>query len=322
MKFLVIGASGCIGNALIEFLLENKLEVKALIHETPISQKNIEFFKGDINEPSTLLPAMKDIDVVYHLAFPMTQLAYSLPYKDLFYLQCKATENIIKSAISSGVKRIVYVSSVSVYGNPKYFPIDENHPTNPKNYYALTKLETEKILKNYSNEIETVILRAAPVYGPKSKIFYKLLEEIEKGKLGIIGDGNKKTHLLGVKNCALALYLSGIKQNINNEIFNIADLEPIKFNELYKLIIDYLNIKEIKKIPYWKAYLFALFSEFYSSISGKSAKFSKAFLETLTRERIYSIEKAKNILGYIPRVSIEEGIKEMIKAYKLEKQIR
>jgi len=314
MKFLVIGATGCIGRAMVDFLIEKNADFRAVVHRTPL-EKKVETVYADITRPEDIEKCVRDVDVIFHLAFPMSHLTYSLPYKELESLQCVATENIAKAACEAGVKRIVFMSSVSVYGKPRYFPIDENHPLQPSNNYALTKADAERILLNYADKIEVVLLRAAPVYGPGSQIFYKLLKMCKDGSMGVIGDGDKRTHLLYSRNCAQATYLAGTVKNINRQIFNVADESPRTFNEIYSLIAEHLGIEKLRRLPYWKAYLYAAFSDFVSALTGHPAHFSRALLETLTRERIYSIEKAKKILGYKPAYTMEDGFAEMIEEF-------
>ena len=315
LKHLVIGASGCIGTALLH-KLARKSDVRALVHKEPISIEGVENVYGDVTDTETLNRIMKGVDVVYHLATPMSSIIYALPFRDIYKIVCTTTKHVVDTAIKRGVKRIVYMSSVSVYGKTKYMPIDERHPCEPVNHYGLTKLESEMILGRRAGEIEVVILRAAPVYGPKNKIFYDLFRNLEKGRIGIIGDGTKALHLLNVKNCAEALELAAHSHRAPGQIFNIADGEIKTFGAIYLMLSNMLGFKPKPPMPIWQARLLAIFSETASFFRGRPAKFSRAFLETLMRERLYSIEKAKNMLGYRPRYTIEQGFRETVEWYK------
>ncbi|MCX8170011.1 MAG: GDP-mannose 4,6-dehydratase, partial [Candidatus Methanomethyliaceae archaeon] len=229
------------------------------------------------------------IDIVIHAAAYIS-VSESMR-KPLMYFKNNVlgTLNVVNSCIDKKVK-LIFLSSASVYGEPLFLPISESHPTNPISTYALTKLMGEEIIKFYFKR-GFVILRLFNVYGPGQSSTYagvitKFIERIKNNKPPIIyGDGLQTRDFIHVYDVAQAIKLC-IEKGIENEIINIATGRPISIRDLSELIIK---------------------------LSGSSHK------PIFTRPRAGDIKhsyaditKAERLLGFKPRISIEEGLKELL----------
>lgn len=179
MKILVIGGAGYIGSHVTRELLDNGYEAVVFDNLSSGKRENLfdeaEFVEGDILDYDKLLETMKNgVDGLIHLAaFKAAGESMEQPEK-YSVNNITGTLNILNAASEAGVKRFVFSSSAAVYGEPEYLPIDENHPTNPENYYGFTKLEIERFLHWYdkTKEIKYAALRYfnAAGYDPEGRI--------------------------------------------------------------------------------------------------------------------------------------------------------
>ncbi len=154
MKIVVIGGAGYIGSHVTRELLDNGYEVVVYDNLSSGKKQNLfseaEFIEADILDYEQLLTVLQDdVDGLIHLA-AFKAAGESMEHPEKYSVNnITGTLNILNAASEAGVKRFVFSSSAAVYGEPEYLPIDENHPTNPENYYGFTKLEIERFLLWY-----------------------------------------------------------------------------------------------------------------------------------------------------------------------------
>jgi len=295
MKILVTGATGCVGSALMP---ELKGDVNAFSRHAAEGKKTK---IGDITDADAVEKAVKGMDLVYHIA---GLVDYGNNRELLDAVNAKGTENVLKACQKHGVGRLIYTSTVGVYGRVDSFPIDENTPANPKTEYARSKYAAECMVTG-QKEVTWTVLRPAPVYGPKSRQFAYLIKKINAGKLSMIGSGENKNHLVNSHNLAQALVLSQKKQ-AENQIFVIADREARTAKDIYGTITKLLGVAPKRPVPYPVAYSFALLNE----LRGK--ELNRNYLRTITQYREYSVKKARDVLGYDPKIGLEEGMRELV----------
>ena len=295
MKILVTGATGCVGSALLPEL-KGEIEIFSR-HGVEGPETRI----GDIREAKSVEQAVKDADIVYHLA---GLVDYGRSNEQLDAVNFRGTENVLKACKEHNIGRLIFTSTVGVYGDVKEFPIDEDTPADPATEYARSKYKAESLIRG-QEEVPYTVLRPAPVYGPKSRQFAYLIEKINAGKLSIIGSGENKNHMVNSKNLAHALLLAQKKKG-ENETFVIADPETKTAKEIYEVLVHLLGIEQKKPVPYWKAYVYAVYNE----LRGK--ELNRNYLKTITQHREYSIRKAEEVLGYKPKVTLEQGMHELV----------
>jgi UDP-glucose 4-epimerase len=154
MKILIIGGAGYIGSHVAREFLDRNHRVTVFDNLSSGLQENIfaeeTFIQGDILDYERLLAVMKGgFDALIHLAaFKAAGESMIAPEKYSRNNIC-GTINILNGALEAGIKHVIFSSSAAVYGEPRYLPIDENHPANPENYYGFTKLEIERIMGWY-----------------------------------------------------------------------------------------------------------------------------------------------------------------------------
>lgn len=307
---LVTGCAGFIGFHLSKRLLDQGLDVIGVDNFDPYYDTNLKsdrldelrknkkfvFIKkacGDL-----LKKDLEDVDIIFHQgarAGVRSSIENPIIYNEL---NVNSTVKLLKLAVDSKVKKIIFASTSSVYGDVDKFPITEEHPTNPKNPYAVSKLAAEKYLSAFYNcyGLQYISLRYFTVYGPWGRpdmFMAKVLDSCFGGKpfLRFV----KKGKLIDFKrdfsyiDDIVDANILAMKSKIENDIFNISSEKDISIEYIIKLIA-----KETGKEP--------------KSI--ESAPNPADVLRTWA-----DISKAKKILGYKPKTSIEQGVKNLVKWY-------
>lgn len=297
---LVTGATGFIGSAFVKKLFNSGKQVRILTRDKEKLKKlrGVKVVQGDILNPASLKKALRDVDIVVHLA---GLVSYSKPRSELFRVNVEGTRNLLEACSDCDLKRFIFSSSVSVLGpTPIDEKVDEDSPYNPINPYGQSKMHAEKDIMQA--DFPSIILRMAPIYGSGSPSWKKNLGLLEKGFP--IPDVESKTHIVHISDVVQAFLLSLEK---GSGIYLIADKKPIKFLRLAEMLMENLE-KKPKILPEWLIHLAA-------RLAGM-----RPYLKVLTMNRNYDISKARKELGYEPKANLEEEIKKMVDWYLSEKR--
>lgn len=290
---LITGGTGFVGRSLTARMIRKGHEVRLLClpkEDVGNLEKKAEIVRGDITQPDTLRDAVKGVDTVVHLA---GLVSYTKPKSVLYSVNAAGTKNLISRC--KRVKRFVFTSSVSVYGEIKGIA-DESYPFAPATNYGLSKAVAENVVRN--SGIDHVILRVAPAYGKGSPSWLKNLRLLER-RFPIPRTDNK-THVVHVSDFVRALELAVEK---GEGCYNIADREPMPFVEFAETIVRMLG-KRPMKLPMFAVSLLA-------RLTGM-----KTYLDVLTMNRHYDTEKARRELGFRPRADFKREVKRMVDWYK------
>jgi len=238
-KFLVTGGAGFIGSNIVERLVKEGLEVVVLddlssgkLENLKSVEDKITFVKGDIRNEKDLDKALKGIDFVLHQAalrsVPKSML-YPLEYNDV---NVNGTLRLLKKAKENNVKRVVFASSSSIYGDRDKFPEKEDDEVNPISPYAATKLIGEYYCKLFSNSfgLETVCLRYFNVFGPRQSLENQYAVVIPKfitcmlnnESPPIHGDGLQERDFSFIDNIVEVNIKAATAKDVSGEIFNVA----------------------------------------------------------------------------------------------------
>jgi nucleoside-diphosphate-sugar epimerase len=309
MKVLVTGATGFIGKYLIEELLKNNYKVRILTRQTSYKNNNVEIFLGDITKKNSIVDAFHGVETVFHNA------AYAMDWgrkSEIYKVNVEGTYNIANICREKEVPRVIFTSSAGIYGFPNSNEyIDEDYEKKPFNYYHKSKLESESILQKYS-DLNVSIIRPCLVLGAGGNAVKILLKRIKQNKMRFIGNGKTHISLVHPIDVVQCLILA-LEKDRKNNIFNVVSV-TCTINELLNEITNQLNIKPIHKhIPYFLAYLNAVFLEIFSKNEPSITRFR---IKSFGTNRIISNEKAKRELGFKPDYNLYEIVKDMIACYK------
>ena len=305
MKALVTGCAGFIGSHLVDKLLEQGYEVIGIdcftdyyqkqIKEANISNalknNNFEIIEEDILE----MDKFPDVDYVFHLAAQAgVRASWGKSFEIYTRNNIEATQKLLEFYKEREIKKFVYASSSSVYGDAE-LPMNEDSLLKPVSPYGVTKLAGENLCylywKNYS--VPTISLRYFTVYGPRQRpdmAIHKFVKAIFEGDdISVFGDGTQTRDFTYVDDAVEANILAAESDSIG-EVFNIGGGSRISVNDLIKLIEDTVGKKA--KIKYTEKQ------------------------KGDVRDTWADVSKAKKELGWMPKVKIEEGLKRFTKWYK------
>jgi len=251
MRFLVTGGAGFIGSHIAKELI-GKGDVIVFDNLTVGTKENVpvgcEFIVGDIRDKDRLSEAMKDVDVVFHnAAFVSIRGSFERLREDLS-TNCIGTLNVLEAASDQGVQKVIFASSMAVYGKPKRLPVSELHPLNPVSPYGLSKAKGELYCKIFEEKygLKSVILRYFNTYGigqtpsPYVGVITTFINRaLKKEPLTVFGDGNQTRDFVWVEDVAHANVLATFS-NVRGA-FNIGSGEEISINQLADIIINYLG---------------------------------------------------------------------------------
>lgn len=265
-KALVTGGAGFIGSHLAEELVSRGFPVVSIDDYSAGKKFNLQHLKKyknfteakcDITDMKRLPRYFRNIDIVFHNAASKKSVCLIDPRRDL-EVNGTGTFNLLEQSRKFKIKKFIHASTGSVYGEPKYFPTDEKHPTDPVSYYGTSKLAGEKYVQVFQKlyGLNTTILRYFHVYGPRQEynqfggvvsIFLKNL--LNNERIQIFGSGKQERSFTYVKDIVKANLLSATKYETNGEVYNCASGIKVTINELARHMLDYFgsNLKPIYK---------------------------------------------------------------------------
>jgi NAD dependent epimerase/dehydratase len=258
-KVLITGADGFIGSHLTEELVNQGYDVRAFVYynsfnsygwldSISLETKNqVEFFSGDIRDPNGVKEAMKEVDIVFHLA-ALIAIPFSYHSPDSYIdTNVKGTLNIIQAARDSQVSRVLVTSTSEVYGTAQFVPITELHPKQPQSPYSASKIGADAIADSFyrSFDLPLTIVRPFNTFGPRQSaraviptIISQLLNGAEEIKLG---DISPTRDLLFVKDTVSGfLKIAECNKLIGHEV-NIATQSEISVGDLAQTLINQIN---------------------------------------------------------------------------------
>jgi len=306
LKVLITGGSGFIGSHLVDHLLKAGCETVVFDNffsgkieniRRHMNNKSFHLIKGDVRSSEDVKKAIEGVNVVYHLA-AIVNVPLSIENPLLAdEVNVKGTLNMLEACINHDIQRFVYLSTCAVYGEARYLPIDEEHPTNPLSPYGASKLAAEHYCKVFHRiyGLQTVCLRFFNVYGPRQPsglyggVITTFLESLKMGEpLVICGDGNQTRDFLYVADAAKACMVALLCRSCSGKVFNIGTGTQTSINELARILIELVGKPKGKVIH---------------------AEERKGDI----RESYANIGKAEKELGFKPELSIFEGLKELLK---------
>jgi len=318
MKALITGATGFIGSHLCEELVRRGYKVTCLVRDKSdlkwIENIDIELTIGDCEKIEPLLNAVAGFDYVFHLA----GLTKACSEDKFFCTNAKGTENLIKAVVEKNtkLKRFLYLSSLAAVGpSINGSPVHEDSEPRPVSSYGRSKLEGERAVLKYKDKIPVTILRPSAVYGPRDKdlfVFFKML------KKGIFPYWGKCSYsLLYVDDLVKGILLAAENKNAEGEIFFLADSRAYTNEEIASEIASALSTKVVRiRVPKFIMPFFAYIGE---KVQRQGIINKDKMSELSYSHWICDTRKAKEELGFIPKVRIKEGIKWTADWYRIHR---
>lgn len=305
-NILVTGGAGFIGSHIVDALLRenvNKVFILDNFYRGSHANlkhlkrnKNVRVVEGDIRDISLVRRLVKKSDYIFHEA-AIRLLKCAEDPRLCQDVMVDGTYNILEAASQSNIKKIIMASSVSVYGEPSYVPIDENHPYNNTTAYGAAKIANEhmSIAFHHMHKIPIILLRYFNVYGPRmdilgayTEVLIKWLEKIDKGESPIIhGKGDQSLDFVYVEEVARANILA-LKSKIDFGIYNIGTGQTTSLKTLLALLIEITNARV-------------------------KPTFDTTTKRPFVQKRQADIRLAKKDLKFLSKVSMRDGLKALIR---------
>jgi nucleoside-diphosphate-sugar epimerase len=306
-KLVLLGGAGLIGSHTADRLLgEDVAEV--LIYDNfvrgrvenlagALKDPRVRIFDvgGDILQTDILEAALDGADGVFHFAALWLLQCHEFP-RSAFDVNVRGTFNVIEACVRKGVRRVVYSSSASVYGDAVEEPMTEDHPFNNKNFYGATKIAGEAMLRAFHHRygLDYVGLRYMNVYGPRQDyqgayiaVIMKMLDAIDRGEgPTVLGDGSEAFDFVAVEDCAVA-NVCAMKAGATDRFYNVGTGIRTSLKELAELLLNLTGC-------------------------GKPITYAPRSQATLVRNRIGSPKLAAADLGFSARTNLREGLERLI----------
>ena len=323
MKVLLTGATGFLAYRTLEKLIEDP-RVDSIVAAARTDRKwrrksnpKVTYLFGDLTDRGYVKMIVQECNTIIHTA------ALSSPwgsYEAFKIANVIVQENLIEAAKQADIQRFIYVSTPSIY-----FELKDKHnikesdslPKHFINAYAQTKREAERLLE--TSGLEFISIRPRALIGRGDTIIMpRLIRAYDEGKLKVMGDGRNMVDLTPVSNVADSLILSLFaEKKAINQVYNLSNGAPANLWEKIESVLNHLDRKLTqKKVPFWLVRSLAKFLEFKSNITNKKEPVLTVYgVGTLTKSFSMDISKAKNLLGYEPKLSVDDAIEEFIEWY-------
>ncbi len=301
---LVTGGAGFIGSNLVDGLVARGYRVRVLddlstgkLENLEVSWPRIEFLRGDLRSEKDIRKAVRGVSYVFHLgAIANVPQSVAQPLRT-HEVNVTGTFQLLQASRDAGVKRLVFTSSASVYGETDVFPSSEKQLPAPESPYAASKIMGEYYCRNFSAlyGLETVALRYFNVYGPRQNpksryacvipIFLKCF--LDKVPLQVHWDGKQSRDFVHVDDVVAANLLAMKKSGISGEAFNIGSHSEVSVLDCLRWIQKVLGVKKVK----------------LQHTPKRAGDVRRTFAD---------IGKARRLLGFRPKVRFEEGLRSTV----------
>ena len=298
-RVVVTGGAGFVGSNIVRQLLERGASVVVLddfstgnMVNLPTATERLEVVRGSVADFELLRDVVKGAGLVIHAA-ARNIIASTRNPRDDFETNIGGTLNVLMAVQGSGVRRVVYSSSASVYGNPRYLPINEDDGIDTLTPYAVSKLAGENYCRAFyeSQGISTAVVRYSNVYGPAQRpdnpycgVIAKFFESARKGEsLRIHGDGDQTRDFTYVGDAVNATLLAATSQKADGQIYNVATGRETTINQLAHAVMK------------------------VAGVEGEIEYVDRRDIDNI-RRRVLNIEKIRRELRWVPGTTLERGL--------------
>jgi len=300
MRFLITGAAGFLGAPLANSLVRDGHSVVGLDDLSTGDPNNLDeavyLVRGDINDRPNLWSLLQDVDCVYHLAARVIVPESVLYPREYNMVNVGGTVTLMEAMRDVGVRRVIFISSGSIYGNQRNQPLRESTRPNPRSPYAVSKLAAEYYIRTIGLlwNIETVCLRVFNAYGPHQRlpltnapvIPYCLRQSLDNGTIVIHGSGEQTRDYVFVDDVVDAMRKAATTPNLNRLIINVGSGVETSVNELVKRVM---------------------------AITGKKPQIVQNKSHDSGPSRMCAdLTLAKKLLEFSPKYNLEQGLRETI----------
>jgi 2-alkyl-3-oxoalkanoate reductase len=322
---LVTGATGLLGSHVAEQLAGRGERVRALVRpgsDTAFLRRlGVELVTGDLGDPATLPPAVAGVEVVYHCAARVSAWG---PWKLFQETIVDTTANLLDACRRAGARRFLHLSSSRVYGHPRGAdrPLTEDEPLGQNlwrlwDYYPRAKIAAEGLARRYPGE--WTVVRPTWIYGPRDRnTLPRLLHALELGEAARIGPGDNPLNLVYASDAADGVIRAATSPAGVGQVYNLSADETLTQGQFLDALTDAMGRPRVRRrVPYWLAFLtgFAVESVAKALRVKRRLRITRHAVTLLAGSLRFSSAKARDQLGWEPRVAPPDGLRRTIDWY-------
>jgi dihydroflavonol-4-reductase len=313
MRVALTGASGYTGGRLLDALRARGDEVAVLVRPASVSEalrsRASRVVEGSLGDAGAASRLVEGVDAVLHVA----AVYRTAGHPDSYYREVNVvgTERLLEAAARSGVRRFVHTSTVGVHGHVERPPADENAPLAPGDIYQETKAEAEALALDFHRRrgLPVAVVRPGAIYGPGETRFLKLFRAIARGRYAIVGSGRTFYHPVYIDDLVAGFLLALERPEAVGESFLICGPSYVSQADLAALIAKHTGGRVLPfRIPARPLQWAGDLVEAICVPLGLEPPLHRRRVDFWTKSRAFTIEKARRLLGYDPKVDLDEGI--------------
>jgi nucleoside-diphosphate-sugar epimerase len=315
----VTGAAGCIGSALSKRLSQAGWRVVALVRDAGraahlAALPGVELLEGDLESRDQYAPALRDCEVVFHLAAKV-HAPPDTPAAEFQRVNVEGAERVIAAALENKVPSLIFFSTVAVYAESDEV-FDESSPPAPATSYGASKLAAEKLVlaAGAANEIKATVLRLPVVYGARDRgNVSKLIEAIKRGRYVVIGDGANLKTMVAAANVADAALLAAADERARGQVYLVCDARPYTQREIAEAIAEALQRHtNLRRLPRTPLLIAGQVADLVSKLTHRTLPLSADRVRKLTNNTRYTAAKIERELGFTPRLTLRDVLPDII----------
>jgi len=316
----VTGATGLLGGALTRRLLAEGYPVRALVRSPAAARLQhpaLTIIPGSVSDAASLRLLVEGAETVFHIA---AMYRSDGPWEAFADVNWHGTERIIDAALGAGVRRLVHCSTIGIHGSAAVTPADENAPADPRDNYQLSKFFAERACRDaLGGGMEIVIARPCGIYGPGDLRMLKLFRMLQKRLFVQIGAGDANFHPVFIDDLVEGFMLAMTAAEVDGETFILGGPEYLPLRDYIAAAAAALpSPLPWLRLPYPPVEVAARWCERLCAPLGIQPPLHRRRLTFFKHNRAFSIAKARERLGYVPRVGLTEGFARTVHWYRQE----
>ncbi|MGE5126789.1 MAG: NAD-dependent epimerase/dehydratase family protein [Betaproteobacteria bacterium] len=321
MRIALTGASGYTGGRLLETLLARGDEVSVLVRPQSVGGRLCSLASrvvvGELGDPAAARRLVEGQDGVVHVA----AVYRTAGHPDSYYrdVNVGGTERLLEAAAAAGVGRFVHTSTVGVHGDVKDPPADENAPIAPGDVYQATKAEAEALALRFHRQrgLPVSVVRPGAIYGPGETRLLKLFRAIARGRYAVVGSGRSFYHPVYIDDLVQGFLLALERPEAVGEAFLICGPSYVSQAQLAALVARHTGGRVLPfRVPAAPIQWAGDLVEAICVPLGIEPPLHRRRVDFWTKSRAFTIAKARRLLGYDPKVDLDEGIARTAAAYR------
>jgi nucleoside-diphosphate-sugar epimerase len=320
LKVALTGATGYTGSRLLATLVSRGHDVRALVRASstrPPGDRSVLWVDGDLRDAAAAPRLVEGAEAVVHVA----AVYRTAGHPDSYYrdVNVGGTERLLEAAARAGVRRFVHTSTVGVHGDVRNPPGDESAPIAPGDIYQATKAEAEARALAFHRErgLPVTVVRPGAIYGPGERRFLKLFRAVARGRYAVVGSGRAFYHPVYIDDLVDGYLLALERPEAVGEAFILAGPQYVTQQELAEIVARHTGGRVLPfHVPAAPLRWAGALVEAVCVPLGLEPPLHRRRVEFWTKSRAFSIEKARRVLGYEPKVGVDEGVARTARAYR------